>query len=418
METRAAPVALNERIYSLDVIRGFALLGIFIMNMPWFNTSFFVMPGVDPLWTDWWDRGTETATEVLFAGKFNSMFSMLFAIGFTIQLERLEARAPYHATAIYLRRIFWLFVFGAVHLCVFWTGDVLHIYAILGLVLLGLRNASYRLLWVLFALALLYPVGMGIYVALNFNPADREHILAMSKLWQATNNAAYGHGSFLDAAREHLRETVYLYTDPYRLRGAARFISQFLATMLLGLMLGRSLFFQNAARYLPQIRRVQWWSLAAGLASGITYGVWQATTNDPITPTPWRLTAGACYIVSRVLIMLFYVATIVRLVHSDSWRRRLAPMAIAGRMPLTNYLMQTAIATTIFYGWGLGLWGRVGPALDLVLAVVIFFAVQVPLSKWWLARHELGPLEWVWRRLTYGRSMHKPARIRETEAPA
>jgi len=81
----------------------------------------------------------------------------------------------------------------------------------------------------------------------------------------------------------------------------------------------------------------------------------------------------------------------------------LQPFATAGRMPLTNYLMQTLIATTLFYGWGFGLWGKVGNALDLALAIGIFFLVQVPLSKWWLARHELGPMEWLWRRLTYGR---------------
>jgi uncharacterized protein len=82
-------------------------------------------------------------------------------------------------------------------------------------------------------------------------------------------------------------------------------------------------------------------------------------------------------------------------------------MATAGRMPLTNYLTQTLIATFIFYGWGLGFWNQVGPALDLVLAFAIFFAVQVPLSKWWLSRYELGPMEWLWRKLTYGHATLK-----------
>ena len=115
-----------------------------------------------------------------------------------------------------------------------------------------------------------------------------------------------------------------------------------------------------------------------------------------------------CYLLGRVLIMVFYVATIVRCVHNDAWRRRFAPMAIAGRMPLTNYLMQTLIATTLFYGWGFALWGKVGLAMDLLLAILIFFAIQVPLSKWWLARFELGPMEYLWRRLTYGRASLKP----------
>jgi uncharacterized protein len=179
--------------------------------------------------------------------------------------------------------------------------------------------------------------------------------------------------------------------------------------MLLGLMAGRRHLFQNVQDYLPLIRRAQWSTLALGLAAGLVFGVWQATTTDHVTPSPFRLVAGICYFLCRVLIMVFYVATIVRAVHTDTWRRRFAPLATAGRMPLTNYLMQTLIATTLFYGWGFGLWGKVGTALDLVLAVAIFFLVQVPLSKWWLSRFELGPMEWVWRRLTYGRAALQPA---------
>ncbi len=403
MDSTAAPTAASERIYTLDVIRGFALLGIFIMNMPWFNTSFYA--GVDGTeqWPQWWDRWTATATDVMFAGKFNSMFSMLFAVGFIILLDRLEARDPARAMTIYLRRIFWLFVFGAIHMCVFWNGDVLHIYALLGLLLLALRRAPEKLLWTLFGLCLVYPVAMGVYAYLTFSPERREHIIAVSKLWEASNNAAYGHGSFLAAAGEHAREAIFLYTNSINLRPMLGFFVLVFCTMLLGLILGRRRFFQNSERYLPQVRAFQWWSLAGGVATGAIFGIWQATATDFLTPTPFRLVANVCFCLCRVLVMTFYVATIVRAVHHATWRRRLEPMAIAGRMPLSNYLLQTLLATTLFYGWGIGLWGRVGPALDLVLALVIFFAVQVPLSRWWLARYELGPMEWVWRRLTYGR---------------
>ena len=100
--------------------------------------------------------------------------------------------------------------------------------------------------------------------------------------------------------------------------------------------------------------------------------------------------------------MIFYVATIVRAVCNERWRQRIAPFTLAGRMPLTNYLLQTLIAVTLFYHWGFGLWGKVGPALDVVLAVAIFFVVQVPLSRWWLSRFQVGPMEYLWRVLTYG----------------
>jgi uncharacterized protein len=101
--------------------------------------------------------------------------------------------------------------------------------------------------------------------------------------------------------------------------------------------------------------------------------------------------------------MTFYVLMIVQLMHRPQWPQRLAAFAAAGRMPLTNYLMQTALCTTLFYGWGFGLWGQVGPLAGLGLAVAIFAFIQVPLSLWWIARHEKGPLEAAWARLTYGR---------------
>ncbi len=415
MSKDAQPIAPRERIYTRDVIRGFALLGIFIMNMPWFNTSFYAGLDGTKLWTDWWDTTTETATEVLFSGKFNSMFSMLFAIGFILQLDRLESRDPQHARSIYLRRIFWLFVFGAIHLCVFWNGDVLHIYALFGLLLLALRRAPEKLLWTLFALCMIFPVGMGLWRMLMFTPADRDYILAMSAAWEASNNAAYGHGSFLAAMREHTREALHVYSEPTQLRMMAMFCTAILATMLLGLIAGRRRLFQNVAARMPLIRRVQWWTLGLGLAAGAVFGAWQATTTDLLTPTPFKLIARTCYFLCRVLIMVFYVATIVRCAHSAKWGPKLGAFATVGRMPLTNYLMQTLIATTLFYGWGFGLWGKVGPALDLALAIAIFFAVQVPLSKWWLSRFELGPMEWLWRRLTYGRA---PMREKSSAVPA
>ncbi|HTU65020.1 MAG TPA: DUF418 domain-containing protein [Steroidobacteraceae bacterium] len=402
MTTSATPVSGRERIYTLDVIRGVALLGIFIMNMPSFNTSFYAGTDGTELWPAWWDEWTRTTTEVLFSGKFNSMFSMLFAIGFTIQLGRLESRDPGHAKSIYLRRIFWLFVFGAIHMCVFWTGDVLHMYAMFGVVLLALRRVPEKLLWALFAGCLLLPVAMMVHRLLTFVPADREIIVAGSRLMEASNNLAYGQGSFLDALREHTRETIHLYTTPWELRGLVNFYAQIFATMILGLILGRRQFFQDTEKHLPFVRRIQWIALAGGIAAGAVFAIWENTTTDFVTPTPFRLFAGICYWVCRVLVMIFYVATLIRCVHNPAVRPKLNVFATAGRMPLTNYLMQTAIATTLFYGWGFGLWGKVGPALDLLLAVTIYFAIQVPVSAWWLKRFELGPMEYLWRRLTYG----------------
>jgi uncharacterized protein len=402
MTGQAAPISATERIEVLDTIRGFALLGIFIMNMPAFNTSLFL--GFDEaMWPHWWDRGTEAVRDVIFSGKFNSMFSMLFAIGFTIQLGRLQAREPERATRIYLRRLFWLFVFGLVHACVFWAGDVLHMYALLGLLLLALHRLPDRAILALVVLCLSYPAIMGTIRIVTTTPEDIQAIIAVTQQAITADNAAFGHGNFLDTARRSTQVMLTFYEYPLRLGMFAGYV-QFFTTVLLGLLLGRHRFFQNVAAHLPLVRRIQWWALGIGLICGSSFVVWRSVTANPMEPTVWRILAATGYILGRIAIMIFYVATIVRAVCTERWRRRLAPITLTGRMPLTNYLLQTLIGVSLFYHWGLGLWGKVGPALDLVLAVAIFFLIQVPLTRWWLHRFQRGPMEHLWRVLTYGRS--------------
>jgi uncharacterized protein len=173
--------------------------------------------------------------------------------------------------------------------------------------------------------------------------------------------------------------------------------------MLLGLLAGRLRWPQRIPELLPRIRRLHVWTLVIGLACGALFTLIFEANRAP-GPSPIKLLGGVAYWVSRLAMMVFYVLTIVRLMQHPAWAKRLAPMAAAGRMPLTNYLMQTLICTTLFYGWGFGLWGRVGPAAGLALSFAIFFALQVPWSLWWLRRHEQGPMEALWSRLTYGRA--------------
>ncbi len=407
----AVPLPPDERIEVLDTIRGFALLGIFIMNMPAFNTSMFL--GFDAaMWPHWWDRGTETVRDVIFSGKFNSMFSMLFAVGFTIQLGRLQAREPERATRIYLRRLFWLFVFGVVHACVFWSGDVLHMYAVLGLLLLALHRLPDRAIAALIVACFLYPAIVGTIRIATAKPEDLQVIIAVTQQAISADNAAFGHGNFLDTARRSTEAMILFYTYPMRLGMLPGYV-QFFTTVLLGLLLGRHRFFQNVAAQLPLVRRVQWWALGIGLICGSAFVVWRSVAANPMEPTVWRILASTGYVVGRVAIMMFYVATIIRAVCNERWRRRLAPITLAGRMPLSNYLLQTLIGVVLFYHWGFGLWNKVGPALDLVLAVAIFFVIQVPLTRWWLNRFQRGPMEHLWRVLTYGREA-----LRTTAAPS
>lgn len=396
-----APIAERERISTLDALRGFALLGILIMNMPAFNMPIYrtVMPDQ---WTMWWDRAAQALTDVLFAGKFNGMFSMLLAVGFTIQLQRLSERAPEKAVAIYLRRLAWLFVFGLAHSCI-WGGDVLHMYAILGLLLLAFRRLSDRAIIGLIIFTLIYPAVEGVVLLNITTPADTQSAVNFLKELVAGDYAAVESGSFWAAVQQSLRVVSATYLSPMSWYVVPRVYITLLTTALLGLLLGRRHFFQNAASYLPLVSRVQWWMLGAGIAMGAVYAFWSATVEQRQEPTVWRLFATLCFRLSRLSLMAFYVCLIIRAMHSDRWQRRLQAFVSVGRMPLTNYLMQTLTGMVIFAGWGLGYYGQVGPALGIVISLAIFFVIQVPFARVWLSRFQMGPMEYLWRVLTYGR---------------
>jgi uncharacterized protein len=409
------PVPLAERILLLDVIRGVALLGILIMNMPGFNQSMWAGTDGTHAFPRWYDRTAETVRDVLFSGKFNSMFSMLFAVGFTIQLERLRSRDPQHAVTIYLRRIGWLLVFGLLHACVLWTGDILHMYALFGLALLALSRLPDRALIGLMIVCVLFPPIGGAIHAATMTSAQVQALVATSQAMQAAGNVAYGSAGFFASVRQNVHEMIFEYSAPAVRYWMVGGYVQILTTMLLGLWLGRARFFQRTHEHLPKIRRLQWYALGVGIGSGVVFGAWAALVKNPIAPTPWQVLASTAYVICRLAIMAFYVATLIRAVHSTRWQRSLQPIATVGRMALSNYLLQTLIAIALFRSWGLGLWDRVGPLASLVLAVGIYALIQVPLSRFWLARFKMGPMEHLWRVLTYGRgSVAGPEVLGET----
>jgi len=171
-----------------------------------------------------------------------------------------------------------------------------------------------------------------------------------------------------------------------------------LAIFLLGLYAGRRRIFHDISAHLPFIRRVQRWGLMIGLAGNAAFAV-----GGSFEPSPTSVTQNVgrlCLVVAAPAMMLFYASTIVLLTQRDIWRRRLAPLAAVGRTALSNYLLQSLICTTIFYGYGFAFFGKVRPSFGLLLTITIFL-IQIPLSVWWLRRFQFGPIEWLWRSLTY-----------------
>ncbi|HEX2541890.1 MAG TPA: DUF418 domain-containing protein [Caldimonas sp.] len=397
-----APVPAGERIVALDVLRGLALLGIFIMNMPAFSHSLFTPPATD---LGAVDRIVHGLREALFAGKFNLLFGLLFGIGFTLQMRRMgvatapagapaAAPAAGRALSLHARRLAALLAIGAVHAVLLWPGDVLVIYAVLGFSLLALRGASDRTVLWLLALCLLYPAGSEILRALLFS-FETETIAAFEyQDFELSNAVAFGHGSFLDAVRETARIFAWSYTSPLGLYSIVAFYVQMATGILAGFLIGRRGWVEQLARGGGDLRRWQRVLLAVVVVGA---------SIELVTGGSASIVGLLARTIERAALAGFYAVTVLRLMRSPEARRWLLPFAAAGRMPLSNYLLQTLLASAVFYGWGLGLWGRVGPAFETALAVLLFLAVQLPLSAGWLARFRYGPIEYLWRLLTYGR---------------
>lgn len=409
------PIASSERLASLDILRGFALLGIFVMNMPGFGESPFADFLVSRPEPPWYDRTVEIARGAILDGKFNSLLSFLFALGFTLQIERLRRSPSGAATRLYLRRVGVLLLFGLVHGWCFWGGDVLHVYAWLGLTLLGFQRCSDRAIVGLIVAIFVGTTAHAVWRVTQLPPSYWADLQEVATRWKASHDAAFGQGSFLDAVRETFRFQTFVYTYPPTLYVLINFDLQMVTTMLLGLLAGRHRWIQRAPEFVPQLPRWQWRLFAVGLALGLLAELGHQL-RDPLHPGLDTAAAGLAYRVSRPCVMGFYIVTILRLLQSPRWSARLQIFAPVGRMPLTTYLSQTALGTAFFFHWGLGYFNRFGPLAYTLLAVTLFFALQVPFAHWWLARHEQGPLEAVWRRLTYGISGRAASHPRAAES--
>lgn len=390
-----------ERILLIDVVRGMALFGILIMNIPAFTDAGSELTS---------GPAAQLATvlrDMLFAGKFNSIFSMLFGLGFTLQLARLEARWPERATAIYLRRLAWLFGLGLVHAVFFFSSDVLHMYALLGFGLLWLRRWPDRALVALMIFCLMGPAISQLLRALLAAPAATAGAAAATAAaldhWSPAEVQAFGHGSWPDAVQMAMRVFVGMYSDPQQLRLHLSFYAQVLTTMVLGLLIGRHRLLAQLPLLMPRVVRWQHGTFWIGLACTGVFALGHGS-NEHYTGSPvFRALVGSCFVLARVALMAFYVLSVVRLMQHPAWQRRFAPLAAAGRMPLSNYLLQTALCSLLFYGYGASLWNQVGPVGELLIAPALYFGIQLPLSIWWLRRFGQGPFERLWRRATYGR---------------
>jgi len=392
----AAPLPVRERIQALDVLRGVAVAGILFANvLAFFGLSFMPPERAAALPTAAADHVAAFLEHVFVDGKFYSIFSLLFGIGFGVQLSRGgDAAMPR-----FKRRLRILLGIGAIHAFLIWAGDILMLYALLGFTMPWFARKPNRSLvrWTVILLAVptaLYVVALAVWMvvghgAAQTTPASRvpANILKYFE--------AIGTGGFKDAFIGNL---VFLAGRWADLFVTVRF-PKVLGMFVLGLWTVRTGLALSPSDHRATLARWSMIGLGVGLPANLI-AAWALENWPYIPPSVGGLLSTAMQGVGVPMLALGYAATVALLVVDG--RRFITVFAPVGRMALTNYLMHSIICVVLSYGFGFGLWWHTGASRAMAIAAAIII-VQIPLSAWWLSRFRFGPVEWIWRRLTYGR---------------
>ncbi|WP_318505133.1 DUF418 domain-containing protein [Bacillus sp. T3] len=378
----------NERILSIDIIRGFSILGIFLVNMMSFHSPLLYL---DPL--QWWDHPIDRITYILidiFAqASFYPLFSMLFGYSMVLLLEKVQLRGQ-HFYRILVRRLLALLLFGIVHAFFIWHGDILIQYALLGFVLLPFLKLSGRSLFIAGISFYTVPVlliTMVLFFTSTVSPSlyDGEAV--------AQSIAIYQQGSFLDVTQQRAidwMETNNLENGPFL------FISIF-PLFLIGVGMAKLKWIQHHKVYRKRLLCMLISTLVLGLS---------------LKELPY-LVDGALYAeyvqdsVGGVSLAFFYGALLILVSEKTKW---LNSLALIGKMSISHYLFQSLVSSMIFYGYGFGLYGKVSLFSGTILVFVIF-SLQIVLSRIWLKYFTFGPVEWLWRTVTYWKKVKLRKRV-------
>ena len=403
--------APTERIRTLDLIRGVAVLGIVAINVASFAApeSAAYSPNL-PHPTGPANGWAFMANLVLFEGKMRALFSMLFGASMVLFIERAElAGRAYSAgrngAALQLRRLGWLGLFGYLHFALLWDGDILFLYAVVGFGALALRQLKQAQL--VTAALLLLALWQAMGTAMWGPNLAREHAVLSG---QPSAAAQRGYSKLLDTFRKadarSLAEAQLSWPDEVAARLTDRpdypptlvFYNwgETLPLMLLGMALLRSGFFAGAWTR-RRLRQVAAGGTVLGGGISLAFALWARGAGYPEMAMHFALSYGL--VLPHLALALGYAALLVlaapRLLRTTLGQQ----LEAAGRMAFSNYLATSLILTALCSGWGLGLFGQFGPAQRWTL-VLLVWALMLSWSQPWLARFRQGPMEWLWRSLT------------------
>ena len=391
--TTQGPTSERQRYLILDALRGFALLGIAIANYPEFALWTFLSDGQQmEMATGGIDQVVHFFCYMLVDGKFYSIFSILFGVGFALFLER-------HPVSRFLRRMAVLAVIGFCHLMFIWSGDILMLYAVGGMLLPLFFRLSDKVLLVVAVVLTCLPVALDALTEF----AGIDFAGPFYALWW---RQAYAHGITEANFATWLRDAeTYPEMLAFLIQGACERMWEFvsghrlprvLGLFILGYLIGRNRLYAR----LSEMPMSSWLDrcILYAIPLSLLYA-WSAFGGRP-----WGLTVHSLlYTLSVIPTAFTYIlAFCVAYVHTPSSYRFFPTMAATGRMALSCYIGQSLLGVLLFYGIGFGLGTSFG-LVCVVLTAILMFVLQTVLSRLWLKYFLFGPLEWLWRLLTYGR---------------
>ncbi|QIY02685.1 DUF418 domain-containing protein [Bordetella bronchiseptica] len=382
-----------QRLAHLDALRGFALFGILVVNIGVFASVYYGTGLPDPAFSRPLDQWVNVLVAVLFESKFYLLFSFLFGYSFTLQIDAAQ-RAGAAFAPRFLRRLAGLAVLGLAHAVLLYHGDILLTYAVLGALLLVLRRTAPEraLRWACW-LALLAGLGWLALGVLSLMTPQDPATLALTQEDALAALQAY-RGTIGTTIARHIHDlthgvwmVVLLVQGPF-----------VLAMFLAGLALGRRHALADPLAHPRLLRAVLAVGLPLGAAGAAVYA-WSGLPGQPLGIDLIGLGAG---MLTAPLLSASYAAALLLAMRRPAGARLARWLAPAGRMALTNYLLQSLVCAVLFTAWGLRWVGTLAPLSVLGLAVLVF-ALQLPWSAWWLRRHAYGPVEWLLRALTLAR---------------
>nr|WP_320058011.1 DUF418 domain-containing protein [uncultured Bacteroides sp.] len=400
MSTKISYIKTKQRHIILDALRGLALLGICLANYPEFSLYSFQgkeVTGAMP--TAGIDTVVKYLQYIFIDGKFYTLFSLLFGIGFSIILSNAEQNNR-NGLKVFYRRMAILALIGLFHLLFIWAGDILLLYAILGFILPLFRNMSNKNLLICSVVLLVFPIIIDELIQMfGWNLAA-----------PAIKATRYFHDKYgiseTNFPKWLAEKQNYIDVLKFNIAGSFIRIQEFIegnrafkvmGLFLLGLYIGRNRIYANLEENKVLLKKVRFYGFAIGFPASLFYA-WSAMNEQPLG----LATNSALYTISVLPLSLAYITTICLCYLNHKEYKIYTVMAVLGRMALTNYIMQSVIGMIIFYGIGFGFGATVGLIYIELIATGIFF-FQIIYSYLWLYKLKFGPLEWGWRMLTYGK---------------